>query len=102
MISESKRAVILAKLDGKVIQCRIIRGMAFDVPDVWRDVHEDCWIFQFERLEYRIKPEPRRWWVRDTGAGNVLAHASYESASASQKAQGGKVIEVVEVIDGYQ
>ena len=100
-ISEENRAIILAKLDGKVIQHRWTTGGQNDRE--WSDMEPCGWSFVFGcNQEYRIKPEPRRWWVRDTGAGNVLAHASYESASASQKAQGGKVIEVVEVIDGYQ
>ena len=96
-ISEENRAVILAKLDGKVIQHRWTTGGPNDRE--WSDMEPCGWSFVFGcNQEYRIKPEPRRWWIQSDGRPVVFAHASYGSAKASQI--GGSIVEVVEVIDG--
>ncbi len=49
--------VIQAHGEGKMIECRA------DDFDEWSDAGEDpSW---FDALEYRIKPEPREFWVSE-------------------------------------
>lgn len=53
------RAVIDAAIAGKKIQCRVI-GNA-----VWCDCN-DSPLFNFASYQYRIKPEPREFWIAVT------------------------------------
>lgn len=49
-------AVIAAHRDGKAIQF-----CSFDMGGEWRDADHPAW--DFANYNYRIKPEPREWWV---------------------------------------
>ncbi len=56
--------VIQAWADGKAIQYRPTHGMAGNVADKWFEPMEGynpC--FDSRTAEWRVKPEPRRWWV---------------------------------------
>lgn len=47
--------VIQAHRDGKTVQCRLQKHQ-----EDWYDAEPD---WNFYDFDYRIKPEPREWWV---------------------------------------
>lgn len=57
MTHDEMIAVILAHKAGKVIQCRD----KLPTRRSWDDV--PCPVWNFERIEYRIKPEPGEVWI---------------------------------------
>jgi len=62
--------LVQALHDGKTIQC--------NVNGTWEDVKDPNFYFHPER--YRVKPEPREWWlVADNG--NVFAVCETEDAT---------------------
>lgn len=97
MLDEAIRLLQAAK-EGKVIECRE-RG----VPEpFWTETScRDSWgirAFAFDDYEYRIKPEPRRWWVNVYPNGVRTAHETRELAAAA----GGGHVECVEVVEVVQ
>ena len=80
-------AVIQAAKEGKVVE--------------WRERYSDGrWLvklasssFNFSDLEYRVKPEPRRIWLRD-----VCCFTHSESIANGWRAEGHTVSEFVEVV----
>lgn len=67
-------SVIEAYVNGKTIQARV-RG-----TNEWFDEFNPS----FEpRFQYRIKPEPREWWVVEPGGGEAFLYTSKEVAENS-------------------
>lgn len=83
--AKANAAVMLAWAEGKTIQLRLLHRP----DDGWSDSGiSKHWIFDFKTEEYRIKPEPREWWiVRDVGCGTVpYCFNSHERARATATA----------------
>jgi hypothetical protein len=59
-------AVLQAAKEGKAIQAR---GMEYGAS--WVNAQTPSW--SFAEYDYRVKPEPRRWWVVLDKDENVLA-----------------------------
>lgn len=66
MTHEQMIEVIQAAKDGKQIQCKSKYGAA-------KFVDIDNPAFDFQGCDYRVKPEPREWWV--VADGRVLLNA---------------------------
>lgn len=83
-----------AYAEGKKIQWKSA------VSDVWEDLDnvDPICIARFPDA-YRIKPEPRQWWLNTYPAGLVIAHESKQSAeSCASKASRIECIKVREVL----
>lgn len=65
MTHDEMIAVIQAAKDGKQIQCRD------KIHKQWCDSLSPVW--DFHTYDCRVKPEPRRVWVRFNAIGGVLA-----------------------------
>ena len=67
-------AVIQAHKDGKQIQWKSRNGV-----DGWDDCSDGYWQpkFNFGCCDYRIKPEPREWWIENSHCQTGYAHRNY-------------------------
>jgi len=81
--------IITAFAEGKDVQYRTHRN------DVWSPATSPNFA---EHLEWRVKPEPREFWVNVYSTGDYCAHDSAESATKA-RTTGGETIRVREVID---
>lgn len=73
-------AVIKAAHEGKKIECRPIGS-----TEAWKMDENPAW--DFAKLRYRVKPEPRDFWViRRVNAAGV--ESSHGAVSSEDKAQG--------------
>lgn len=77
--------VIQAFAEGKAIEYRVIQERP------WERIYDPGWD---NGVEYRIKPEPREWWITMPGS---LAYMSREEAQRFGPADA-KLIHVREVI----
>ena len=73
MTHDEMIAVIAAHRDGKKIQCQ-----SKDGRDNWFDTPDPVWDFAF--CDYRIKPEPREWWVNVYPGGDSYWYETKEAA----------------------
>ena len=82
--------VVQAYADGKGVQIYTSSG--------WRDIHEDpCFDGGFEN--YRIKPEPREWWLRALPDGRIAVFTLKDRAQTEATFwENSKVIHVREVM----
>lgn len=55
MTTQEMIAVMQAFADGKKLECRFVDG------DKWVPASSPIWAW--DRYEYRVKPEPREWWI---------------------------------------
>lgn len=78
--------VVQAHKDGKLIECRL-KDRDIDVG--WYEVPKNYSIWNFQQCHYRIKPEPREWWLSD---GNDVTYA-YRHKRASTSIRVREVIE---------
>lgn len=76
-----KIKVMQAFVGGKTVECR---ASSNEGPDCWShlppDGGEPRWNWQF--LDYRIKPEPREWWLVIGELGDV--RATYKCKRAAE------------------
>lgn len=70
-VLEGRIAVMRAYLDGKQIQ---VRGTVFD----WSDVTNPS--FDWSKLSYRVKPEPKAVWINEYDYRRGSWHSSPEDA----------------------
>lgn len=69
MTTQEKIAVMQAHVDGKKVQFKLAKASA------WSDCTVPLW--GWSEYDYRIKPEPRRWWINPVpmnGEGNAIAY----------------------------
>lgn len=60
MTTEEKITVMQGWLSGKILQTRYLPGQRSINPWVdWEGITDEEPVWQFDRLEYRIKPEPK-------------------------------------------
>ena len=92
MTHEEMIAVIQAHKDGKIIQSRDY------IEDNWIDCDP---IWDFNESMYRIKPEPREWWMLlDTDEPlSISCYRSSRYAGIRQNEIGGEIVHVREVIE---
>ena len=83
--------VLTAAKEGKAIESRTV--IDDDESDTWHLNIEPKWNFQV--TEYRVKPEPRRFWII-VGSYPVIACATRHECESLYPRQ--NVIEVVEVL----
>ena len=76
MTHDEMIAVIAAHRDGKKIQCQ-----SKDGRDNWFDTPDPAWYFAF--CDYRIKPEPREWWVVTFGDGSCVGYPNKADAEGA-------------------
>lgn len=74
-------AVLQAHKEGKKLQCRFNDSAP---SDEWSDSRAPSW--QFDVMEYRVKPEPKEVWINYTSAGTV-AGTYYDEDSAKGAAE---------------
>jgi hypothetical protein len=97
MTIDAMIAVLQAAAAKKVIQFRRAGG------DAWAD-HTTAPEWDFSNWEYRVKPEPREWWLA-MFPGDVTVCTSLTSAEDVRFSKGGhsrypeQIIHVREVID---
>lgn len=54
--------VLRAAKEGKVIEAKS------KMHDQWKEyVGSHCFVPDFQTYDYRVKPEPREWWLLDEG-----------------------------------
>lgn len=90
MTLQEQRDVIQAAIEGKPIEWRPIRDVS---NPVWAllDNHVDP-VFNFFGYEYRVKPQPREWWLILDRRGFWVAHQCITAGIEDQ-------IHVREVLD---
>lgn len=88
MTHDEMIAVIAAYRDGKVVEFR-----QYGMSD-WKPI-KGCAGWDFHTYQYRIKPEPREWYMVVFEDGSSLGYSDEDSA----KRQDSKVIRVREVLD---
>lgn len=93
MTNDEMIAVIAAHRDGKALEWRDISRPA----DQWRSCQPSGVSWDFNRWEYRIKPEPREWWISVRG-GSTHHFAFYNRESAAASMLTSEVIHVREVL----
>lgn len=96
MTLQEQRDIIQAAIDGKPLQYRRKQGGGkwFDVPSI--TTHN----FTFYEMEYRVKPEPREWWLTpaDTVDGFIVLRNLGDPIPTTVEVRG-KPILVREVLD---
>jgi len=83
--------IMQAYLDGKKIEFRNRAG-----DTIWRPADKNHG-WNFHDVEYRIKPEPREFWLNVYPDGSLFAHFCPESAV--HILSNGETIKVIEVLD---
>lgn len=91
--------VLQAWADGKEIQVRD-KTSGFNTWHGFSPSEQTGADFENDNLEWRVKPEPRRWWVNiyDSGYSVGLVHNTKEQADQYGGKRERECIEVVEVI----
>ncbi len=93
---DSMLAVLQAAKEGKKIECRSVDGI-----DPWRYTSAPNW--DFYHVHFRVKPEPREWWIVDCASWTSNyrhAHSHAQEALLNASAHtNAKVIHVREVLD---
>lgn len=88
MTHDEMIAVIQAHKDGKKLEYRT-KGMVG-----WDDVTNVVW--SFHSTDYRVKPEPRTFWVNVYPTGEKFAYETKEDADGAASRHRKECIEVVE------
>lgn len=84
--------VIQAHKDDKVIEAEHKNARH------WEQCKEPNW--NFHAFNYRVKPEPRRFWINVYPNTNIyMVHPSSQAAAEGSKGMQGETIEVVEVLN---
>ena len=83
-------AEIHAWADGEVIQWRE------NDSDKWSDDDSPAWDL---KLQFRIKPEPREWWIFSNGSGYLWSTRAHAEQHAASMGAGGEVIRVREILE---
>lgn len=84
---------IQAWVDGKIVQWR------YTDSDEWFTL-KDNGIFEIKAdTEWRIKPNPRKFWVVTTKHAGNVAFTTLESATNVAEANNGTIIPVIEILD---
>ena len=81
--------ILEAFANGKVIQAR---SDYYRDPTVWHDLDDYVAWDEREDEEYRIKPEPRQWWIHPTAHAKPIP---VDGPAGSQPADWIKVCEVL-------
>lgn len=85
--------IIQAFADDKTIQ---LRGR---YTDGWEDLRTSA-NFDDNDIEWRIKPEPRVFWINDYADGSIYIHKSQASSNSAQSINSKiEVIKVIEVLE---
>lgn len=88
MNTKEKIEVMQAYLDGKKIEyCP-----SYGVWTEFSNANDPVW--EWGNTQYRIKPEPREWWIVFDAAGNF-----FDFSALAPIAPGLKVVKVREVIE---
>lgn len=98
MTLQEQRDMIQAAIDGKSIQYR--RSGSSEWEGACTFGPGEC--FDFHSWEYRVKPEPREWWVLVDKLGNplrVLQDRASALAFTSQFYPDQSVVKVREIVD---
>jgi hypothetical protein len=72
-VMQQQLAVMQAFVDGKKLQVRTKKP-----ENSWRELSNPTW--QWDVIEYRIKPEPEVVYISKSKYGSFYAHTDYESA----------------------
>lgn len=91
MTHDEMIAVIQAHKEGKQIEYRTINP-----ESPWVYVKNPKW--DFPQIEYRVKPEPRTFWLVSTPAGAHFGYTNYTEAKDVRAACQGTLIQVQEVL----
>lgn len=78
---------------GKAVQCKGV----FTAKPEWMDIHMPTFA-TCNVTDYRIKPEPREWWLNVYPDGESFSYDSKEQADAKRRALG-RTVKVREVLD---
>jgi hypothetical protein len=93
MTLQEQRDILQAALDGKTIQYRIALRS-------WRNVNNPFVRFNFRSTEYRVKPEPREFYVNIYGSGSKnRIHSTRERADQQAAHTRLECIKVREVLE---
>lgn len=78
-------AVLQASKDGKMIQSRAVNSTLYysdgteEIGPAWCDRSGD---FNFVSYDYRVKPEPREFWIRKCSAATIQVRVFDEKPPA--------------------
>lgn len=95
--TEDKIAVMQAYVEGKKIQSRCCFPKEIDN---WEDCCDPVW--NWGQFDYRIKPEPRRFWIRRWGDNSMSAYESEKGARnglTEIKRSKEEIFEVEEIVE---
>ena len=92
-------AVVLGRDQGKPIQYRAVdRSLGWPNnwgwQDWWKEGQSKC-AWDFLTYNYRVKPEPRMWWINGRENGQETLHTSLADANQNDR------IGIVECIPLY-
>ena len=95
--------MLIAQCDGKIVQYRELDGEWIPVPYMIYNIADSDKL----RLQWRIKPEPREWWICEKCNGyrlsiNPVSHALLKSPSFPHRLNDscdGNVVHVREVLE---
>lgn len=92
---KEQQAIIQAYLDGKTIECKL---KAYTGDDNWSTTSEPVWAFA--KLDYRVKNEPRTFYINFIkGTGKIAATYLTEAEAVQHAARYGRdTIKVIEVL----
>jgi hypothetical protein len=76
-VVKEQLAVMQAFVDGKKVQVR-----TKSPGNKWQELKVNCPSWQWDVVEYRIKPEPEVVYISKSKYGSFYAHTDYESAVA--------------------
>lgn len=91
---KEQQAVIQAYLDGKTIECRLKCHTGDAIT--WHTTVEPAWAFT--KLDYRVKKEPRTFYVVSVGNSSIVTYTDKACAERAAKYYGEPIITVKEVL----
>lgn len=98
MTLQEQRDMIQAAIDGKQVESRVLDGpwLLVLAPATPVNYH-----FDFQRSEYRVKPQPREWWLVRSGMCDCGSPEVHGFHAYTDKDRGGEkgAIHVREVLD---